>query len=367
MRLCFLFATVFGLVVHGQTITIDDMAMPPLPPLPPLPPAIVIEDTSMPAPPPLPPIEDIHAPTAQTASAREALSFLPEILVTFGNKTAVTKGAIVAELGVGLNMAMHERREFNEDELRQIVRQVVKGMLSRKALLVVAGRNGFIPDLDTARQRLADQKVDLLGPMQQFGLSQEKLVRQVSEQVTINEWIAAKVRGNLSVEATEVDAFYQKNKRHFKQKEVRRLSQILINADPLSSPEAKADRRKLIEAAKVRLTGGADFATVARSVSECLFSADKGGDLGLIGTGMRSQAFELAAFELVNVGDVSDVVESAEGFHLIKLTSIHGGEPVPLEGVRSKLVDLIMEKKVSLAVEQIVEHELHTRKAKYHF
>jgi len=336
------------LFASGQSITIDD-------------------DT--PLPPPLAPIEDIDAPTLQTPSLQKLLGFLPEVLVTYDGGTHLTRIQVAEELGVGLNFALQQGRRFNEDDLREIVRRSVQSTLGRTVLLAVAGRHGFKPDADLARAKLAEQGGNkLLGAMQPYGVSEGKAITRISEQLAIDHWVDARVRGQLRVELQEVQNFYEQNKAHFKQPEQRQISHIMLAIDPGSSPEAVDERRSQLKTARERLSAGADFAEVAREISECPVSKSKGGDLGLITSGTMNATFERAAFAL-QPGVVSDLVVTEIGLHLIKIHEVKGGGPVELEleGVRAQVEELIMNQKVNIAVQKIVEHELQARNVEYLF
>ncbi|MDP7398657.1 MAG: peptidylprolyl isomerase [Lentisphaeria bacterium] len=332
--------------VSGQSITIDD---------------------DVPLPPPLAPIEDIGAPTSQTPSLQKLLEFLPEVLVTYDGGTRLTRIQVMEELGVGLNFALQQGRRFSEDDLRQIVRRSVQSTLGRTVLLDVAGRHGFKPDVGLARDKLAEQgSNELLGAMHPYGVSEEKVIMRISEQLAIDHWVDARVRGQLRVEIREVQNFYEQNKAHFKQPEQRHISHIMLAIDPGASPEAADERRSQLKTTREHVSAGADFAEVARQISECPVSRSKGGDLGLITSGTMNAAFERAAFAL-QPGVVSDVVVTEIGLHLIKVHEVKGGGPIELEGVREQVEELIMNQKVNIAVQKIVELELQARNVEYLF
>jgi parvulin-like peptidyl-prolyl isomerase len=164
----------------------------------------------------------------------------------------------------------------------------------------------------------------------------------------------------------EVQNFYEQNKAHFKQPEQRHISHIMLEIDSGASPETADERRSELKTARERVSAGADFAEVAREISECPVSKSEGGDLGLITSGTMNEAFERAAFAL-EPGVVSDIVVTEIGLHLIKVHEVKGGGPVELEGVRKQVEELIMNQKVNIAVQKIVEHELQARNVEYLF
>ncbi|MCA9680673.1 MAG: peptidyl-prolyl cis-trans isomerase [Myxococcales bacterium] len=85
-----------------------------------------------------------------------------------------------------------------------------------------------------------------------------------------------------------------------------------------SATRSKAEAEAQINDLAGQIAGGADFAALAKAHSDCPSSA-KGGDLGSFGKGQMVPAFEQATYAM-NVGDVSGVVETQFGYHLIKRT-----------------------------------------------
>ena len=100
-----------------------------------------------------------------------------------------------------------------------------------------------------------------------------------------------------------------------------RASHILLmheGSDRSTATRSKEDALAKIQELKAELEAGGDFAEVARSNSDCPSGA-QGGDLGSFGPGMMVPEFDVACAELA-VGDLSDVVETPFGYHLIART-----------------------------------------------
>lgn len=85
-----------------------------------------------------------------------------------------------------------------------------------------------------------------------------------------------------------------------------------------TASRSQAQAQTEIAALKAKIDGGADFAELAKQSSDCPSGAD-GGDLGTFGRGQMVKAFEQTAFAL-EIGAISDVVETDFGYHLIKRT-----------------------------------------------
>ena len=148
------------------------------------------------------------------------------------------------------------------------------------------------------------------------------------------------LKGDVTVSDDDVSAWYEENKDQYRDEEQRRVSHILIETgDDEAAAKAKA------EALLAEIKGGADFATVAEENSEDSFSAENGGDLDYITPGMMDDAFDSAVFSLKNVGDVTDVVKTEFGFHIIKLTDLKPETIKPFNDVAGEIRDnLITEK-----------------------
>ncbi len=97
-------------------------------------------------------------------------------------------------------------------------------------------------------------------------------------------------------------------------------SHILIRLDANASAADSAEARALAESLKQRIAAGEDFATLARQYSDDEASGARGGDLGFFSRGRMVAPFSDAAYALEEIGDVSDVVETRFGYHLILLT-----------------------------------------------
>lgn len=136
----------------------------------------------------------------------------------------------------------------------------------------------------------------------------------------------------------EIKAWYQSNEARYKQAEQRQASHILIRADK-NAPEAevKAAQAKAEQLLAQLKAAPGDFAKLAKQYSQDPGSAEKGGDLGYFGRGMMVKPFEEAAFSLKE-NQLSDVVRSDFGFHLIKLTGVRPEQVRPLNDVRGEIV-----------------------------
>jgi len=142
----------------------------------------------------------------------------------------------------------------------------------------------------------------------------------------------------IPVTPEQLKEYYDQNAARFKTQEERRAAHILIklpdNAKPADKEAAKKKAEEVL--AEVR-KNPASFADLAKKYSGDPGSAAQGGELGFLGKGATVPPFENALFALKQPGDISDVVQSDFGFHIIKLEEVKGGGVQPLEAVKPEL------------------------------
>lgn len=152
---------------------------------------------------------------------------------------------------------------------------------------------------------------------------------------------AGSIAESIEIAEEEVQAYYEGNMSRYSTEPQYRFSHILIESgDDAAAAEAEA------EALLAELEAGADFAELAQANSDDVFSGEQGGDLDFIEAGTMDADFEEAAFALENVGDMTGVVETSFGYHIIKLTDIKEGSVTPLEEVRAEIITELQDERV---------------------
>src|SRR5882724_795492 len=139
------------------------------------------------------------------------------------------------------------------------------------------------------------------------------------------------------VDAGEVKKYYESNSAKYGEPEQRRASHILVSVKGGASDEDKRKARERAQAILSRLRASpGSFAEIAKKESGDPGSASQGGDLGFFSRGMMTRPFEDAVFGL-KPGQISDLVESDFGFHIIKLTGVKPSKMKTLEEVRPEI------------------------------
>ncbi|MGB8329555.1 MAG: peptidylprolyl isomerase [Polyangiales bacterium] len=133
-------------------------------------------------------------------------------------------------------------------------------------------------------------------------------------------------------------AEYEANKHRYTNLEKQvRARHILIKAGSYASPEQKAEAKKQAEALQKRAAKGEDFAALAKQYSDDQITAANGGDIGFLRKGTMPESFDAALFSM-EVDEVSEVVETSYGFHVIKVLAIREGD-VPVDEAKRELAE----------------------------
>ena len=232
----------------------------------------------------------------------------------------------------------------------------VRSDLSNQQVLLGIGASGFSSsvaadlalnaysekrEIQLARFNAADFSAKLSptdADLQQFYKANEKLF-QASEQVNI-EYVLLDLQTlekGIVLKESDLRTYYEQNVQQLSGKEERRASHILITSPKTASTgEREKSKLKAQELLAVVIKSPDDFANIARKNSQDPGSAPNGGDLDYFTRGSMVKSFEDSAFSMKK-GEVSGVVESEFGFHIIKLTDIKAPKQRSFDEMKTEL------------------------------
>jgi len=200
----------------------------------------------------------------------------------------------------------------------------------------------------------SDIKIDEQEAQNYFQENKEKY--EVNDQADIK---FVKIDPKQMVNDEDIEKYYNENKDEFKESEKVKARHILLKVDADASDEDKAkvkeQAEKVLEEAK---KPGADFAKLAEKYSEDKGSAKKGGDLGFFERGRMVKPFEEAAFSL-KPGEISDLVETTYGYHIIKVEDKKPVSISPFEKVKTQIKQKIVEQITAEDAKQIADELLY--------
>ena len=184
-------------------------------------------------------------------------------------------------------------------------------------------------------------------------MSLEQLRADAQVQLTIEKLMESQVAGTAAATDAEARDFYAKNPDKFKRGDTVRASHILLRVDREAPEAARKQARTRIEGLLQRARKGEDFAALAKAHSND-GSAAAGGDLGYFDRQTMVPPFTEAAFAL-KPGQISDVVTTDFGFHIIKVTDAKPASTVPFEEVSPRIVEYLTAQKKQERAGQVVE------------
>ena len=164
----------------------------------------------------------------------------------------------------------------------------------------------------------------------------------------------------------EIKSYYEANKKRFESQASIKARHILLRPDPNAADKekAKAEAKEKISSILAKVKVGGKFADLAKAHSQDPGSARQGGDLGWFQQGVMIKAFEDAAFPLKK-GDVSGVIETEFGFHIIKVEDKKEGGAVPLKDVEPSIKQALAgDKAKTLAREALMALDTKVSQAK---
>jgi parvulin-like peptidyl-prolyl isomerase len=201
-------------------------------------------------------------------------------------------------------------------------------------------------DVDQQRVRRGAAAFDAY--LADLGLTVQEFSRKVEDQMAVRKFADAVVARGVTVTEMEAKTFFDANPAMFEQPEEVRVRTILFLLDPQAAPA-----RERAELVRTRVLKGEDMAALAKKVSDDP-SGPNGGDIGWVRKGMLLPELEPVVWALKS-GELSEVLKSALGYHIFKVEDRRVARKVPFDEVKSKLTDIIRNKKLVAALEALVK------------
>ncbi len=293
--------------------------------------------------------------SVQLARAAEA----DEDLVVTVNGTPITQRQVVAECDNRIN-AQGAREAAHGLSLDEASRQLARDTMRAEAVHALVERALIAQQLAADEIEISDAEVDAAFCAKAAAMNQTpaEASRQIAAQGRTLHAVKNRIRWNiLGIERvyelhaqnketlTEAEAreLYDAYPGEYDLEERRRVSHILVRVAADAPYEARTAARARAQKLLARIGAGEDFSAVAAVESEDAATASKDGDRGYSTRGIivdeNTDPFGNAAFALAAVGDISDVVATPDGFHIIQLTDLQPARRQPFDDVKQALID----------------------------
>lgn len=256
-----------------------------------------------------------------------------------GKIVAMVNGQPVfaSQMEAELRQQMRKHKKMSASLADRVRKKVLDKIIDRE-LLYQAARKLDIPDLEKKIEEELQSTRDRFSTEENFQrylarneLTMEQLRLTARKMVFIEEYLQRKNLRKPVIAEEDIRQFY--NKKTFKREEAVRLKHILLGVDENAKPEIKEEVRHKAEGIRRTIVQGADFSELAKQFSDSVEAKEMDGDLGFIKKGYLPAELDKVAFSLQE-GEVSDVVETRFGFHIVKLVTKRSAGMIPYEEVR---------------------------------
>jgi len=252
----------------------------------------------------------------------------------------------------GATVKDEEKEKLRKDVLNELISAELLYQASQKA-----GLGDMSKDVESQLENIkksfrSQQEFDKV--LKEKGVELKDIKEDIKKGVSINAYLEKNVFSKISpVTEEEKKQEYAANKDKLNVPDEVKASHILIKAGEKATPEEKEKAKGKIEALRTRAMSGEDFAKLAKENSED-GSASNGGDLGYFRKGDMVKPFEDAAFGMEK-DQISPVVETQFGYHVIKVTDKRAAHTLTYEEVSKEIGDFLMNKRKRDAVNKTID------------
>lgn len=236
--------------------------------------------------------------------------------------------------------------------LNQMIDTILIEQQSRKAGIVITEEELMHSIQDMLRRRKISQE-DFQKVLDQEGTTQEEYKKGVRSQLMRIRLLQREIKSRVSVSDEEIGAYYRKHRQSYEGKETVRIRQILLLLPKEKDPAETAKVRADAEAIHRSLLNGEPFELLSARHSQGSAAAG-GGDIGYIEKGMILHEVEEVAFGLP-LNQISGVIESSVGFHIIQVTDRRGAGIKDIESVREEIREKIDQEKMEKRFDEWID------------
>ena len=186
------------------------------------------------------------------------------------------------------------------------------------------------------------------------GFTADSLRRHLGRMMAAQTYLNQVRARNWDVTDEDLEQYYHDNEYRLTLPEQVRVRHILLTWKPMGKPDDRAFIREQMQPILERARAGEDFAAMARELSDDYATRQSGGDTGFFHRGQMTKAFEDAAFAL-EPNEISDVVESPFGVHIIKLLERQHEELLAFEDIRDQLRQHVSDERAEEAVQDLIQ------------
>ena len=275
------------------------------------------------------------------------------------NGSIITEEALSFETQRFMEQMARQGQVPNEAMMPQMRENVLNRMIEEELLYqdsqakaIKVPEDRVKTELASIKERFPSEK-EYQDALAGIGMSEDALAQKITRGVAIEELIKTHIIQEIAVSEKESRAFYDQNASMFEKPEQVKASHILIKTAEDATEDQKMEARKKIDDVRKKAVEGEDFAVLAKEFSEGPSNA-RGGDLGYFSRGQMVKPFEDVAFALKK-GEISDVVETQFGYHIIIVTDHRPASVVDYETAKAQIEERLKQEKSMRQIRQYIE------------
>jgi len=284
------------------------------------------------------------APPEATASKVPPATVLARV-----NGTDIPSGHLERALKLFLERNSQDPGSVPAARIQDLRKELLESLVSSELLYQASKAAGISVADDAIAQQIQllqsrfPSEAEFTKYLQDQGLTPDEMKEQARRNLATDQLIKRDVDSKVSVSDQDIADYFEKNKERMRRPEAVKLSEIFAAADSRTSADARNKARQKIELLLKEVRGGKDFAALARQFSESPDAKD-GGEMGYVSRNGSLPVLSEAAFKL-KVGEVSDVVETPFGYHILKVTDKRAAGDVTLTEAKPQISALLTQQK----------------------
>ena len=277
------------------------------------------------------------------SSPNLAISRIFDRVVAKVNTEIITLSSVQERVEVLKQKYKNDPAKLDE---KALLKQAVELLVTEKLKLQEGKKIGLLVEDSAVESALKNieknnglEEGQLAAMLESEGRSLESYKNNIRDQILVSKITQYELSGRIKISDRKIEKYYHDNQKDYWEEGKFKVRHILILLKKDTPDNKKIEKYKYIKDILSEIKKGKDFAEAAKEYSEDV-SASAGGVVGYVKKGKMVTEFEEAVFGL-KVGQISDVVETEFGFHIIKVDEIDPGRTLPLKDVKGKIQNIL--------------------------
>jgi peptidyl-prolyl cis-trans isomerase SurA len=240
---------------------------------------------------------------------------------------------------------------------KELLDEALNAIVEEKLLIQEGKKRGLVVDdsaveaaVKNIEQKNGLQEGQLALMLESEGRSMKSYKDHIRDQILLSKVVQFELGSRANISERKIARYYYNNQKDFWEPRKARVRHILILTEKGLSADKKKEKYLQVKGILREIKSGRDFAAAAKEYSEDI-SASEGGDVGFVEKGKMVPEFENAIYRMKE-GEISNIVETEYGYHIIKVDKVLSGRTLPLKEVKNKIKLILSSKKQNSAYEE---------------